>query len=158
MRAAWEPGGKEIDRLAQIIANGILEAKAGIAVVAHVTPHNNTCETAATAATGGGGGGDWAPTGFDGFQMAAFYVAQGPNWVWSASAGWTDGAYCWRKEYDLRCGRPLGDADRTGPWSWTRNFTGCDVFVNTNCGAGCNASQGLYGEIRLKGPGRWDLP
>lgn len=146
MRSAWEPGAKEGDRFAQIIANGILEAKAGIPVVAHVTPHNNSCENSTNQ---GSNDQIWIPTGFDAFQMAAFYIAQGPNWVWSASAGWTDGAYCWRREYDLQCGHPLAEAKRTGPWSWTRNFTGCDVYVNTNC-VECNASHDLYGEIRLK--------
>jgi hypothetical protein len=117
-----------------------------------VTPHNNTCESA----TDVGVDGNWAPTGFDGFQMAAFYVAQGPNWVWGASGGWTDGSYCWRKEYNLQCGHPLDDANRTGPYTWTRNFTGCDVYLNTDCTGECfaahpNASQGgLYGEIILK--------
>lgn len=173
MRDQWYPNAKEGDRFAQIIANGILEAKAGIPVVAHVTPHNNSCEEGSTsnyntlnntvaANSGNVDNADssnvnsWVPTGMDGFQMAAFYIAQGPGWVWSASGGWTDGSYCWRKEYNLQCGHPFGDATRTGPYTWTRNFTNCDVYVNTNCNtkSGCAeasaaASQGLYGEIRL---------
>ena len=138
-------GAKEGDRFAQVIANGILEAEAGIPVVAHVTPHNNSCED------GSGSAGGWTPSGFDAFQMAAFYIAQGPGWVWGASGGWTDGAFCWRKEYDLRCGRPLATASRTGTYTFVRNFTGCDVFVDTNCDGCAGAFQNLYGEIRLKG-------
>ena len=71
---------------------------------------------------------------------------------WGASAGWTDGSYCWRREYDLRCGRPLADAQRTGPYTFVRNFTACDVYVNTNCDGceGAESTKGLYGEIRLK--------
>ena len=67
MRSQWYPGSREGDRFAQVtshnphsiltsssphphlilsqtIANGILEAKAGIPVVAHATPHNNSCQ------------------------------------------------------------------------------------------------------------------
>ena len=72
-------------------------------------------------------------------------------WVWGASGGWTDGAFCWRKEYDLRCGHPLAVASRTGKYTFVRNFTGCDVFVDTNCAGCAGAFQNLYGEIRLKG-------
>ena len=140
-----KPGAKEGDRFAQIIANGVLEAEAGIPVVCHATPHNNSCRNLTEAPDP-----DWVPSGFDAFQMAAFYIAQGPGWVWSASAGWTDGAYCWRREYDLRCGQPLGRAQRTGPYTFTRNFTRCDVFVDTNCDSCTGTQQGLYGEIRLK--------
>ena len=145
MRSAWRPGGREGDRFAQTIANGILEAAAGIPVVAHVTPHNNSCQNA----TNDPDPRRYTPSGFDAFQMAAFYIAQGPGWVWGASSGWTDGAYCWRKEYDLRCGKPLADARRTGPYTFVRNFTGCDVFVDTDCSSCAGASQGLYGEIKL---------
>ena len=153
----------EGDRFAQTIANGILEAKAGIPVVAHVTPHNNTCETPADARSGYNLALGYTParppSGFDAFQLAAFYIAQGPNWVWGASGGWTDsgwdpstGQNCWRKEYDLRCGKPLADATRTGPYTFTRNFTNCDVYVDTNC-VNCTGATNprLYGEIRLKG-------
>ena len=44
MRSQWYPGSREGDRFAQTISNGILEAKAGIPVVAHATPHNNSCQ------------------------------------------------------------------------------------------------------------------
>jgi hypothetical protein len=153
MRDQWYPGAVEGDRFAQTIANGILEAQAGIPVVAHVTPHNNTCESHADPNSG------YTPSGFDAFQLAAFYIAQGPTWVWGASGGWTDsgsdpttGQNCWRKEYDLRCGKPLADATRTGPYTFIRNFTNCDVYVNTNC-ANCTGAMNprLYGEVRLKG-------
>jgi hypothetical protein len=58
--------------------------------------------------------------------------------------------YCWRKEYDLRCGHPLADATRTGPYTFVRNFTNCDVFVDTDCETCSGNFKGLYGEIRLK--------
>lgn len=144
-----KPGAREGDRFAQIIANGILESKLGIPVVAHVTPHNNTCETEALGADDRNPAA-LVPTGFDGFQMAAFYICQGPGWVWGASSGWTDSSYCWRKEYDLRCGHPLGDAVRTGTYTFVRNFTDCDIYVDTDCDGCAGAVQGLYGEIRLR--------
>ncbi len=153
MRGQWHPGAVEGDRFAQTIANGILEAQAGIPVVAHVTPHNNTCESHVDTRSA------YTPSGFDAFQLAAFYIAQGPNWIWGASGGWTDsgwdpetGQNCWRKEYDLRCGKPLADATRTGPYTFIRNFTNCDIYVDTNC-VNCSGAMnpGLYGEIRLKG-------
>lgn len=37
------PGSGVADRFAQVLANGILEAKAGIPVVAHTTPRNDPC-------------------------------------------------------------------------------------------------------------------
>jgi hypothetical protein len=147
MRSQWYPGAREGDRFAQTIANGILEAKAGIPVVAHSTPHNNSCQNA----TNDPEPSNWTPSGFDAFQLAAFYIAQGPTWVWGVSAGWTDGAYCWRKEYDLHCGHPLADATRTGPYTFVRNFSNCDVFVNTDCHECSGNFQGLYGEVRRKG-------
>lgn len=83
----------------------------------------------------------FVPTGLNLFHLAAFYVAMGPAWVYGVSGGWTDSQYCWRKEYNLRCGEPLGWANRTGPYTFTRNFTRCDVAVNTT---------DLTGEIILK--------
>ena len=61
MRGQWRPGAKQGDRFAQTIANGILEAKAGIPVVAHVTPHNNSCSNATDLEPPGG----YTPSGFD---------------------------------------------------------------------------------------------
>jgi len=135
-------GTTEPDRFAQIIANGVIEAQRGIPVVAHTGNYGlSPCE---------GDKKKFALSGtHDLFDLAAFYIAMSPTWVFGVSTGWIDSAYCWRQAYDIKCGEPLNNATRTGAYTFTRNFTGCDVFVDTNSSRP-NATQRLYGEIRLK--------
>jgi hypothetical protein len=65
------------------------------------------------------------------YALAAFLVVQAPHTYFGYSTGWYDADWCWRREYDGAYGAPLGPAMRTGPHTWTRNFTGCDVALDT---------------------------
>ena len=69
-------------------------------------------------------------------SLAAFLVVQTPQSVFSASGNWYDADFCWHPEYDVEYGAPLGPATRTGPHSWTRNFTRCNVEVDTSADSG----------------------
>jgi hypothetical protein len=135
MRAA---NHSEADRFAQVLTNGILEGQAGIAVVAHTTQGLTNCSNTSAAESDEA---PFVPSGTAAFHLASFLIAQGPNWVYGVSSAWTDNAFCWHRSYDVQCGHPLGVANRIGPYTFTRNFTGCDVSVET---------VGLIGEIRLK--------
>jgi hypothetical protein len=68
--------------------------------------------------------------------LAAFLVVQTPQSVFSVSQDWYDADFCWHPEYDVEYGTPLGPATRTGPHSWTRNFTRCNVEVDTSADYG----------------------
>ena len=43
--------------------------------------------------------------------------------------------YCWHSEFDVAYGTPLAPATRTGPHTWTRNFTRANVAVDVSGGA-----------------------
>ncbi len=73
-----------------------------------------------------------------GYSMAAFLIVQQPYGYFGVSSTdfWYDDSWCWHPEYDLQYGSPLGDGVRTSPHSWYRNFTGCDVEIDTEKGLG----------------------
>ena len=50
----------------------------------------------------------------------------------SVSKGWYDEGFCWHPEFDVVWGEPVGPAKRTGPHSWTRNYTRCNVAVDVS--------------------------
>jgi hypothetical protein len=69
------------------------------------------------------------------YAMAAFLIVQSPYSFFGYSSGWYDEDWCWHgKEYEADYGRPLAPATRHSTYSWTRNFTGCDVEIDVSAG------------------------
>jgi hypothetical protein len=50
----------------------------------------------------------------------------------SISNNWYDNDFCWRPDFDVDFGAPLGAAVRTGRTSWARNYTRSTVTVDTS--------------------------
>jgi hypothetical protein len=107
----WLGHGAEQDAIQ--ISNAILEGAAGVPFVARSDPRNmHTLE----------------------YGAAGFLVAQGSHCYWGASTGWLDPDWPWRGIFDWRVGTPLGPAQRSGRFAWTRRFTAANVSVNTEKG------------------------
>lgn len=120
----WMGQGALLD--AATIANALIEGGQGIPIIARAqasTPcsPNSTTDNDPTLA----------------YALAAFFIVQEPYSYFGFSSGWYDSDWCWHAEYDIyACGQPVGPADRTGPYSWTRQFQHCNVAVNTSTASG----------------------
>lgn len=125
----WSVDPQGAGNAAAFVANAILEGAAGVPLVLHFdTP---SCPAAARNITRPGRlGGD-----IEG-QLALFLIVQTQQTVFSCSGNWYDADFCWRAEFDVAYGSPLGPALRTGAHSWTRNFTSSFVSVDVSTGVG----------------------
>ena len=56
-------------------------------------------------------------------QLGLYLVVAGPGTTISLSDNWYDADFCWRPEFDVDFGAPLGPAVRTGVYTWVRNYT-----------------------------------
>lgn len=142
---------------AATIANAILEGARGIGFVARVEmypltncsgalpPADGRCTQVSASAGGeplrpglGQGGGPYHPIPDLEFAVAAFLVVQAPYTYLGGSTGWYSSCWCYLDVYDraAQCGAPLAPAVRTGAYTWTRAFKGCDVTVDTEAGSG----------------------
>ena len=125
----WSEDPLGPNQAAAFVANALLEGAAGVPLVLHSDV--TSCPAPARNITRPGrlGGSIEA-------QLALFLIVQTPATVFSVSGNWYDADFCWRQEYDLVYGAPLGPALRTGAYTWTRNFTGANVAVDVRAGAG----------------------
>ena len=112
-----------------VLANAVLEAQAGVPVIAHF--YTASCPAAPRVIARPGRLG-----GALEFQLAAFLVLQAANSVFSVSGGWYDADFCWHAEFDVAYGAPLGPAVRTGQATWARNLTRATVAVDVAAGTG----------------------
>lgn len=120
----WVPGG--IDLEASMVANAIIEAEQGITNVLHgggACPAPNR-----TISIPGRLGGDVET------QMGLYLTVAGPGTTISISNDWYDANFCWRPDYDVDFGAPLGPAVRTGAYTWTRNYTKSYVELDVRGG------------------------
>ena len=138
------------DEFSAMIANAILEGQAKIANVLHI---GGACPAKPrTIARPGPLGGELE------FAVASYLVVATAGTTLSVSngartaptpcyyrvcadlsvpvtfEGWYDEDFCWHSEFDVVYGVPLAAAKRTGPHSWTRNYTKCNVAVNVTAG------------------------
>ena len=121
---------------AATIANALLEGAAGVGLVARA-PAGPDAQCAAACPQGSVGR---APLDF---ALAAFLVARTSPWSYfGVSAGWYSECWCWHGAYDraARCGAPAAPAVRTGAFTWTREYAGCRVSVNTSSSEGSFAA------------------
>ena len=117
----WHAAGP--DECAAMIQNAVLEGEAGVPNVLHI---------------GGACGAPARPPpprpGPLEFAVASYLVVASPGTTLSVSDGWYDENFCWHAEFDVVCGVPLGPARRTGPHTWTRNYTRCNAAVDVSGG------------------------
>jgi Hypothetical glycosyl hydrolase family 15 len=122
--AAWAPNTPDVH--AANIANALLETAAGVPVVLHA---GGACPSPNRTITRPGRlGGDVE------FQVASYLVVADAGTTLSLSNDWYDQNFCWHAEFDVDFGAPLGLASRTGPYSWTRNFTRANVAIDVSKG------------------------
>ena len=106
------------------IQNALLESAAGVPTVLHF---RGSCPASPrTIDRPGPLGGEIV------YPVAAYLLVASPGSTLSISSGWYDEDFCWRPEFDVEYGVPLGEAKRTGPHSWTRNYTRCNVAVDVS--------------------------
>ncbi len=122
-----DPGGP--DNAAAFVENAILEGAAGVPLVLHFD--TTSCPTSPRNITRPGRLGGNIET-----QLALFLIVQTQASVFSISGNWYDADFCWRDEYDVSYGAPLGPAVRTGLYSWVRNFTRANVAVEVSTPSG----------------------
>lgn len=128
-------GGSAAENAATI-ANALLEGAAGVGLVARA-PAGADAQCAAACPQGSVGKAPLA------FALAAFLVARTSPWSYfGVSSGWYSECWCWHAEYDqaARCGAPAAPAVRTGAYTWTREYAGCRVSVNTSSSEGSFAA------------------
>jgi hypothetical protein len=127
----WTPAGPDLD--AANIANAIIEADHNVSNVLH---QGGSCPAPDRNITRPGRlGGDVE------FAIATYLIVQSPGTTISISSGWMDSDFCWRPDYDVEYGLPLGPPVRTGAYSWSRNYTRATATVDV--------SQGRNAEVYL---------
>jgi hypothetical protein len=109
----WVPGG--VDLQASMVANAIIEAEQGIPNVLH---GGGSCPAPSRNITIPGRLGGDVET-----ELGLYLVVAGPGTTLSMSNNWYDADFCWRPEFDVDFGAPLGPAVRTGVYTWVRNYT-----------------------------------
>lgn len=123
----WVPDSRDLH--AAMISNAILEGARGIPQLIHV-PAGNCPDPGHSIPRPGRLGGPLE------YYIATFLIIQTEQSVFGASTNWYDNNFCWHSEYDVQYGKPLHDAVRVSPYAWYRNFTACNVFVDTQSGVG----------------------
>lgn len=120
----WTPGGPDL--AAAMIANALLETAAGVPVVLHSA---GACPAPARNISRPGRlGGDIEAA------VASYLIVADAGTTLSISSDWYDASFCWRPEFDVDVGQPLGEAVRVAPHAWTRQFTRANVSVNVAAG------------------------
>ena len=120
----WHAAGP--DQSAAMVQNAILEGAAGVPNVLHI---GGSCPGSPRTITRPGPLG-----GALEFAVASYLVVVAAGTTLSVSNGWFDESFCWHPEFDVEYGTPLGPAKRTGPHSWTRNFTLANVAIDVSAG------------------------
>jgi hypothetical protein len=120
----WAPNGPDTD--AAMIQNAILEAEAGIPNILHTgggcpAPDRNISRP-------GPLGGDIE------FAIASYLIVQSPGTTLSISNDWYDNSFCWRPDFNVDFGTPVGPPIRTSPHSWTRVYTRANATVDVSSG------------------------
>lgn len=122
----WVPGGPDL--AAAMIQNAILEGEAGIPVVLHA---GGNCPAPERTITRPG------PLGGDvEYQVATYLIVATEGATLSISSGWMDNNFCWRPDFDVEFGAPLGPAVRTSVYTWERNFTRSTVALDVQSSSG----------------------
>ena len=102
----------------------------------HVNLHNSNSSSSSSSKTNKENNNKQfgvGPVDFN-YALAAFLIVQSPYSYFGYSSDWYDDNWCWHSQYDISYGKPLAEARRTGSHSWTRNFTLCDVDIDTVTG------------------------
>ena len=116
------PGGPDL--AAAMVQNAILEAEHGIPNVLH---SSGACPAPPRSIPIPGRlGGDVE------YEMALYLVVAGPGTTISLSSGWMDADFCWRPDFDVDFGAPLGPAVRVSTFAWARNYTKCSAQVDVS--------------------------
>ena len=122
----WVPGGPDL--AAAMIANAILETAAGVHTILH---SGGACPAPERNITRPG------PLGGDiEAAVATYLIVADAGTTLSISNNWYDEDFCWRPEFDVDVGAPLGAAQRVAPHAWTRQFTRANVSVDVAAGGG----------------------
>lgn len=124
----WSSDPAGADQAAAFVANAILEGAAGVPLVLHFDVTGCPDAPRNISRPGRLGGAIEA-------QIALFLIVQTPQNVFSLSGNWYDADFCWHSDFDVAFGQPLAAAVRTGPHSWTRNFTRSNVAVDVSGGS-----------------------
>ncbi len=136
----WHESGP--DEFAAMISNAILEGEAGVPNVLHVSAGQCPSPPRTIRRPGPLGG----PLEF---SVASYLIVAEPGTTLSVSHGWYDEDFCWHPEFDLEYGVPLGPAKRTGPHSWIRNYTLCNVAVDVSQGGSHAPNDPAMGSVEL---------
>ena len=127
----WMGQGEVLD--AASIENSIIEGSAGVGLVARADADAAAqCPSSSSSCVG------YFKTDLN-YALAAFLIARtSPYSFFGVSSGWYSQCWCWHQEYDAAaaCGEPSAPPQRTGPYTWTRNYAHCKVFVNTSAAQG----------------------
>lgn len=127
----WRANGPDTD--AAMISNAILEAQAGVPTVLHT---GGACPAPGRIITRPGRlGGDIE------FAVASYLIVQSAGTTLSISDNWYDSDFCWRPDYDVDFGLPVGQPVRTSTYAWARNYTRATVTVDV--------SSGRHGQVYL---------
>ncbi len=59
-----------------------------------------------------------------------------PGATISLSSNWYDNNFCWRPDFDVEFGVPSGPAERTGVYTWARNYTRSTVLLDVQSNTG----------------------
>ena len=68
------------------------------------------------------------------YPAIGFLIAQGDFCYWGASSGWLDGDWKWIGIDDWQAGKPLSIANRTGTYSWSREFEHANATIDVHAG------------------------
>ena len=121
----WAPGGADL--AAAMVQNAIMEAARGIPAVLHSSAR---CPAPPRSIPVPGRlGGDVE------HLIALYLIVAGNGTTISLSSGWMDADFCWRPDFDVDFGAPLGDAVRTGTYTWQRNYTKSTASVDVRSDA-----------------------
>lgn len=66
------------------------------------------------------------------FEVASYLIVQSPGTLLSISDDWYDQSFCWRPDFNIDFGLPLGPPVRTDNYSWIRNYTRANVALTVN--------------------------
>lgn len=122
----WVPGGPDL--AAAMIANALLETAAGVPTILH---SGGACPAPERNITRPGPlGGDIEDA------VASYLIIADAGTTLSISRDWYDADFCWRPDFDVDFGTPLGAAQRVAPHAWTRQFTRANVTVDVATGGG----------------------
>ena len=121
----WSSNPQGSDQAAAFVANAIIEGQHNIPIVLHFDV--TVCPSTPRNITRPGRLGGTLE-----LQLALFLIVQTNSSVFSISGNWYDNDFCDHSEFYTTYGYPLGEATRTGGYTWTRNFTACNVAIDVS--------------------------